>query len=135
VKTKNKYIASNVVLYHEPTTGRIAATSYIWWVFLIKNSDGKIIFNDYPYSTSTRKHQRDVLKQLDILGIKIDHFIESRESLSACWQPNAIKLLVDKITTLNTEIAAKGSKKAKNVERATEIERCRIKITEITTIN
>lgn len=53
---------------------RMVATSYGWWRF-IQLKDGKLIFNNYSYSSETSKHQRQALDVLAILGIKVDHFV------------------------------------------------------------
>lgn len=57
------------------------AYSYKWWIF-VKKIRGKVVFNDYTYSSSTSCHQsavRDIMKQL---RIKIDLTVYNRESLS-----------------------------------------------------
>lgn len=47
------------------------AYSYSWWKF-VAIVEGKVIFNDYYYSPSTRKHQSKVRSLLQELGITID---------------------------------------------------------------
>lgn len=47
------------------------AYSYEWWRFVAK-VENKIVFNNYYYSPSTRKHQAKVRSLLHDLGIKID---------------------------------------------------------------
>lgn len=61
------YKASNVTF--DPT--KVDARSYSWWSF-VACIGGKIIFNNYYYSPSTRKHQSKVRSLLDQLGITID---------------------------------------------------------------
>jgi uncharacterized protein (DUF1697 family) len=59
----------------------LEARSYDWWVFVSKIK-GKVVFNNYPYSTSTGGHQRAVKKLLQTLGIKIDVTVSVRQSLN-----------------------------------------------------
>ena len=47
------------------------ATSYNWWEF-VKKINGRVVYNYYPYSNSTSRHQRDVLNLLFSLGISVD---------------------------------------------------------------
>jgi hypothetical protein len=49
----------------------IEAHSYRWWKFVSK-IEGKLVFNDYRYSNTTSKHQWQVRKLLNELGLKID---------------------------------------------------------------
>jgi hypothetical protein len=51
------------------------AFSYDWWQYL-KDFNGKLVFNNYSYSSSTGKHQRDALTVLRQNNIKIDAFLE-----------------------------------------------------------
>ena len=62
-----QYKASNVTL----NTAPLWATSYGYWYFL-KRIDGKLVWNDYPYSTTTQAHQRKVMLQLRSMGIEPD---------------------------------------------------------------
>jgi len=59
---------------------RIQAYSYNWWLYVAK-INGKVVFNDYPYSASTRKHQYETRKLLDELNIKIDVVVSIKEGL------------------------------------------------------
>lgn len=59
---------------------KIEALSYHWWVFVAKIK-GKLVFNEYPYTASTSKHQYQVKRLLNQLNIKIDLTIESPEGL------------------------------------------------------
>lgn len=57
------------------------ATSYNWWTYVVKIK-GKVVFNNYPYSTTTQSHQSKMRDLLKYLGIKIDVEVSMRESLS-----------------------------------------------------
>lgn len=67
MKRTNIYKANNVTF--NPTT--LDAFSYDWWQF-VGVVEGKVIFNNYNYSPTTRKHQHKVRRLLNELGIKID---------------------------------------------------------------
>lgn len=56
------------------------AYSYNWWLF-VRQINGKIVFNDYNYSVTTRSHQNAVRAILRDLGIKIDLEVKMRRSL------------------------------------------------------
>lgn len=60
---------------------RTEATSYNWWSF-VKKINGKVVFNEYRYSSETSSHQYGVKKLLELLKIKIDITVSTRESLS-----------------------------------------------------
>lgn len=56
------------------------AKSYRWWTYLCKIR-GKVVFNAYPYSTTTQRHQKNMRDLLKHLKIKIDVEVSNRESL------------------------------------------------------
>lgn len=56
------------------------AYSYNHWLF-VKEHKGKIIFNDYSYSPTTNRHQRQVRNLLSVIGVKIDYIVHWPESL------------------------------------------------------
>jgi hypothetical protein len=70
------YKASNVMFDSQ----RVFATSYDWWVF-VRVIGGKVVFNAHRYSTSTQRHQSKVRDLMASLGIGIDIFVDTRESL------------------------------------------------------
>lgn len=119
------YKASNVQFNPQ----LIQATSYNWWTF-VKIIKGQIVFNDYGYSNSTRKHQAKVKALMNDLGIKIDVFVKVPQGLqNQDWSKDALSLLSNETKTLFDLIHKKGTKKVKNAERmirlaqiATEIE-------------
>jgi hypothetical protein len=66
----------------DPST--FEAVSYNWWTYVSK-INGKIVFNAYPYSSSTQSHQRNMRALLKQLKIKIDVEVYMRQSLSKFW--------------------------------------------------
>lgn len=72
------YKASNVTF--DPTTK--CSFSYDWWMFT-DVVNGKLVFNNYYYSSTTRKHQHNVKLHLASRGIKVDLFVNTRLSLSS----------------------------------------------------
>ena len=63
----NRYVKANCYLDMET----LEARSYQWWAF-VKKIQGKVVFNNYRYSATTAKHQRQMRILLDHLNIKID---------------------------------------------------------------
>lgn len=59
----------------------IEARSYQWWVF-VKIINGRVVFNEYRYSTTTARHQRLVRRLMEQLGIGIDLFVSQHQSLN-----------------------------------------------------
>lgn len=117
IKTKNQYKASNVIL----DLNSNEAISYNWWVFF-KKINGKNVFNDCKYSSSTIRHQYKVKKLLNDLNIKIDLFIDSRLSLKneLCLNDAVLRLEIKNKNLLEL-INKKGTKKDKNKDRKKEI--------------
>jgi hypothetical protein len=103
------YKAANVTF--NPETRE--AHSYSWWRFTAM-IDGKLVFNDYHYSNTTRKHQCKVRALLSDLGLTIDHVVNVRESLVSCQGGDTIQGLLDR--TQNTITAKELEKKRKAKE-------------------
>ena len=72
------YKGSNV--YFNPAT--CEGLSYDWWQ-VVKKIKGKVVFNWYHYSQSTRWHQYALEALLKQLGIKVHLTINLREGLQA----------------------------------------------------
>jgi hypothetical protein len=89
-KDKTKFKASNLELQVE--NGQVKAYSYDWWRF-VDTIGGKIFFNSYAYSASTRIHQHKVKSKLEELGIKIDFDVEFHEGLQSPEIQDTIKKL------------------------------------------
>jgi hypothetical protein len=79
LKTRNEYVGCNgkCRFYADTNT----ATSYNWWHF-VAEINGKIIFNDYNYSHTTRRHQDAVRSLLRSLKIKVDAYVDFSDSLN-----------------------------------------------------
>jgi hypothetical protein len=73
----NKYKAANVSF--DPST--VTAVSYDWWTFVMV-IDGQVVFNAYPYSVTTKRHQARVKQTMQELGIEIDLEVLTRLSLT-----------------------------------------------------
>lgn len=111
-KRSNMYKASNVTVNAET----LEARSYEWWIF-VKRIKGKLVFNDYGYSNTTRRHQWKVRRLLkDTMHVNIDHVIEAPKGLQRL--DLAIEHYNNKIADLQAEINKRGTKKKKNEERA-----------------
>lgn len=76
MKRSGVYKASNV----EFNPQKIQAFSYAWWKF-VKVFGNHVVFNNYSYSNSTRKHQIKVRGLMHELGIKIDFVANVRDTL------------------------------------------------------
>lgn len=76
MKRTQIYKGSNVTL--DPN--KVEARSYQHWAF-VQVIDDKVIFNNYFYSNTTRRHQRKVFAKLAELNIKIDFILDNPKSL------------------------------------------------------
>lgn len=65
-------------VYFDPNT--FAGFSYNWQC--VAKINGKVIFNNYQYSNTTTQHQWTLKSLLKQLGIKIDAYTDTRESLT-----------------------------------------------------
>lgn len=104
LKTRNEYVGCNRKCRFYGDS--IEATSYGHWTF-VKVINGKVIFNDYNYSKTTRNHQWTIRSLLRNLGIKIDAEVNFRSSLTEwtfredaleSFYENAIKKIVQNNT-------------------------------------
>jgi len=77
MKRSNIYKASNVSF--NPST--MEAYSYDWWKF-VTVIEGKTVFNNYKYSVTTARHQWNVRRLMETLGISIDLMVRTNMSLS-----------------------------------------------------
>lgn len=93
------------------------AYSYGHWQYL-KQIGNRLIFNDYSYSTTTCKHQRELQ---DILGYTGYTTIQAPKGLGDL--PAAVQHYEDMNEELAAAIAKPRSHKAKNKERSDEIAR------------
>jgi uncharacterized small protein (DUF1192 family) len=110
----NLYKAANVTF--DPS--KVEAHSYRWWKF-VAVIDGLVVFNSYRYSPTTARHQSKVANVMRNLGIRVDLDIECPRGLDNL--ESAIGLYQRRIEKLRADMAKKGTRKAKNVERAADI--------------
>jgi len=110
-----KYKAGSTCTFNPITC---EAYSYGHWKF-VKKIRGKVIFNNYQYSHTTRRHQYMVQDLLKNLGIKIDIYVYSHcslnDSLFGCLDILYHNLFI-------YEIANKRKKAKKNVIKRRENE-------------
>jgi hypothetical protein len=112
------YKASNVTF--NPET--LQAYSYDWWRF-VDCINGKIVFNDYYYSSTTGKHQSKVRSLLQDLGIKIDLYVECPRGFQNDGRDESIiNYYLEKIKELEDAINKPRSHKKTNERRKEEIE-------------
>lgn len=92
-----KYKARSVCTFNPFT---LEAHSYDHWCF-VKVIKGKVVFNDYRYSHTTRNHQGMVKYLLEELGIKIDIEVNQSESLTNGIMLNPVyrSIALNEITT------------------------------------
>lgn len=115
------YKASNVCFDPE----EVSAYSYQWWKFVTRIGP-LTVFNSYPYSNTTRRHQWKVKSLMRSLGIDIHADIEVPRGVGADdWAQGAINLYQERIETLKQEML-KG-RPSKNLERAAAIKELRAK--------
>lgn len=99
----------------------LESRSYGWWL-VSKRFGSKLVFNSYRYSVTTAKHQSVIRRKLIELGNNPDLVIEAPGGLQDL--ASAVNHYNSAITILKAAIAKKGSRKAKNAERAAMIKTC-----------
>lgn len=118
------YKAANVTFNPETCE----AYSYGWWRF-VAVIGGKLVFNNYNYSTTTSGHQRKVRALLCDLGHEIAVAVHAPRGLQDV--ASAIGYYEREIIALQAAIDKPGTRKAKNAERAAEIERLQAQIAQV----
>lgn len=112
-------------------TDKNYAISWNWW-FYIKEIKGKLVLNNYSYSNSTSKHQRNGSA---LFNYNFDLVIETEKSLD---DPNCLYDAINeyrfKIAELERAIAKPRSRKSTNEERKQQIEHYKEKIESIETL-
>lgn len=106
----------------------LEARSYEHWLFL-KNVDGiGLVFNDYQYSNTTRRHQVKVKEELAKLKIKPSLVLKSGKSLDALAEAmqDTIETHVKTIDTIK-ELMPRG-RAIKNKERQHDIDKLEVEI-------
>lgn len=94
------------------------ATSYGWWAFL-KQIGPFTVFNNYKYSPTTSRHQRQVKLMLDKHGIEVDLWVSTYNHLNLTYA--VIGEIKRDIKSIRRTILKKGTKKKKNRERRQDI--------------
>lgn len=116
-KTRNTYensTGTNVV-----SLINMRATSYRWWPYL-KIINGMLVFNGYPYSNTTSRHQSDCLSLLRRHGIEVDLWVYTSEHLDNI--PGVIDEIKRNIIAIDRAIDNPNSNNAKNIKRLRELE-------------
>lgn len=117
-KRTNTYKASNV----EYQVDTMAAYSYDWWQFT-KVINGKLVFNNHYYSSSTCKHLSKVRSLLRELDIKIDILVDARCGLqNSDWTDQARESIKSKITEIEKQLNNKRRHKKLDQTRLESIE-------------
>lgn len=120
-KSDGVFYSSNVTW---DATKRVAK-SYGWWEF-VKPIGGKLVFNTYGYSMSTRRHQRKVENHISNTFTKVDEYIEAPNGLQDL--ESAGDHYVERILELESAMMKKGSHLKTNLVRAERIRYLRGKI-------
>lgn len=96
----------------------LEATSFNWWYF-VKKIGGKVVFNEYRYSSYTTRHQRKVERLMEQLGIKVDVVVEAPKGLQNL--SDAIEHHEYQIRELIGAMQRPRTQKAKNAWRAERV--------------
>ena len=114
MKRAGIFKASNVTF--NPETCQ--AHSYDWWMFVNK-MNGLVVFNDYGYSNSTRKHQSKVRSLLASQGIEIDVYVTAPCGLQREeWKAQTIKHLTHQIEEVTAVLSNPRRKKTLDGKRS-----------------
>lgn len=98
--------------------------SYRWWIY-IKKINGRVVFNNYTYSSTTSKHQSDGGYLLRQLGITVDLYISLSGGLQT-FESEALPTLYREINDL--KLAMLHGKAESNKNRAECIKELEAKI-------
>lgn len=91
------------------------AYSYGWWRFLAV-VDGKLIFNNFPYSRATMRHQGLVRRLLSDLNIKIDIEMPIPSGINSNYLFDELVVIAEEY--LCSEYLESEAKREKRNERA-----------------
>jgi len=121
LKTRNEWIGCNRKCRF--FGDKIEAYSYDHWCF-VKKINGKVIFNDYNYSQTTRKHQWEIKSLLKKLGIKIDIIVYISKSLTkTSFEEYSLYYFYDKAINLIVKNNTKRIRSQTKLENIKEIEK------------
>lgn len=103
-----------------PLTGD--AYSFGWWRF-VKVIDGRVVFNNYDYSVTTRGHQWQIQDLLGELGIEIDFTVNMSYSLTdELFYSTALEYFYEEIYKAQNKLTRANSHKGYYVK---VIEKCK----------
>lgn len=117
LKTRNEFVSSNFSF----DLADERAWSYGWWLFARRDSNGKLIFNNYGYSNTTRKHQakaRLILDRTPDLTLKYTN--KSLLDLESALN-DEVEAAQAMIRSIEREMNKPRTQKAKNIERMNQI--------------
>lgn len=104
------------------------AVSYNWWVYVSKIK-GKLVFNNYTYSVTTRKHQSAMQTFLRENKVKIDLIVETRESLgSTKLNDSALENLYESLLNLEIKLPRMRKVNQESTKKAIEFLKRDIKL-------
>lgn len=109
-KTLNLYKASN----NEFNPKTMTAKSYGWWEY-VKPIKGKLVFNNYGYSNTTRRHQHKMAQLMANLGLEREVIVECPNGLQEL--SSGLAYYDNEIKKLRELIDSPRTKAAKNEER------------------
>jgi hypothetical protein len=115
IKSRKRFEKSNLTLDPETYEGR----SYRWYLISAKIG-GKVFVNKYSYSPTTVKHSGDIFRMLRGLGVEEIYQVSAPRGLRNRFI--TVSFYNNEISALESKIASKGSRAAKNAERRKEIE-------------
>lgn len=96
------------------------AYSYEWWCFVMKHPTLGIIFNDFSYSVTTRKHQSQMRTLLRNLGHEIAFTIEAPKGLQDL--KSALEYAESRLTNARAELVKPKRHKRLDVERQAKVD-------------
>jgi hypothetical protein len=71
----------------------VSAFSYDWWQY-VAIIDGLVVFNTYRYSNTTSRHQSEMRRLLDKLGVNIDIEVSIGHGLQAPHAADLVRQLI-----------------------------------------
>ena len=120
-QTKNKLFKTKNNCFNPETC---EAHSYNWWKYVSKIK-GKIVFNNHNYSMTTNKHQSEMRRLLDQLGIKVFLYVDMHDSLTS-FESKALISMYKKL--FNLELKLTKGKKDLQKTRLNEIKNIKLDI-------
>ena len=119
------YKASNVVF----DAKSLDSYSYSWWK-ITRKIGPYIVFNDYNYSKSTRRHQSKIRSLMCKLGIEVSADVQAPQGLQNL--DAARQYYIIEISNIEAEIAKPRSQKLKNEWRRSMITQRKLELAFVT---